>query len=225
MRIAFLTCNYPPDSLWGGDCYEAALRRYPVRPERVVKARIGIDTGKFRCVESDIEQERLAVPNSSSIVFFGGRLEAQNGVHVLCEAIPQVTARLPSTRFVFVGRDTDTAPTGGSFRQYVTNRLGDSAHFVDFVADDELIQLYSASDVCVYPALCATFGLPPVEDMACGKPVVATRVGVASELEPDASGGLTVVPPQEPRELAEALLRYPTSDQVCGTGLLRVTAG
>ena len=196
------------------DCYEAALRRYPVRQERLVKVPMGIDSAKFRYVESNIKEEKLALPSSFSIVLFVGRLEARNGVHVLCEAIPQITARLPNTRFVFVGRDTNTAPTGGSFRQYVMNRVGDSAHFIDFLPDDELVQLYSASDVCVYPALCATHGLPPVEAMACGKPVVATRVGIAPELEPHASGGLTVVPPQKPEELAEAVIRYLTSDQV-----------
>ena len=196
------------------DCYQATLRRYPVRQEEVVKVPMGIDTGKFRYVESDIKQEKLAMPTSSSIVMFVGRLEARNGVHVLCQAIPQVTARVPNTRFVFVGRDTNTAPTGGSFRQYVTNRVGDSAQFFDFLPDDELVQLYSASDVCVYPALTATFGLPPVEAMACGKPVVATAVGIAPELEPHASGGLTVVPVQAPEELAEALIGYLTLDQV-----------
>jgi glycosyltransferase involved in cell wall biosynthesis len=196
------------------DCYQAALRRYPVRQERLVKVPMGIDSAKFRYVESDIKQEKLGLPNSFSVVLFVGRLEARNGIHVLCEAIPQVTARLPNTRFVFVGRDTNTAPTGGSFRQYVTNRVGDSAQFIEFLPDDELVRLYSACDVYVYPALCATFGLTPVEAMACGKPVVATAVGVAPELEPHASGGLTVVPVQEPKELAEALIRYLASDQV-----------
>jgi glycogen(starch) synthase len=195
------------------DCYEAVLRRYPVRREKVVKVPMGIDSDKFRYVESDIKREKLALSDSSSIVLFVGRLEARNGVHVLCEAMPQVAARVPNTKFVLVGRDTNTSPTGDSFRQYVTERVADSTHFIDFLPDDELVQLYSASDVCVYPALCATFGLPPIEAMSCGKPVVATAVGILPELEPLASGGLTVVPPQEPQKLAEALVGYLTSDQ------------
>lgn len=197
------------------DSYEAVLRRYPVDHKRVVKVPLGIDTDKFRYAEPGIKQKKLGLPNSTSIVTYVGRLEARNGVHVLCQAIPQVTARLPSTRFVFVGRDTNTAPKGGSLKQHITNRVGDSAHFIDFLPDDELVQLYSASDVCVYPALSSTFGLPIAEAMACGKPVVATPVGIAPELEPCASGGLTVVAAQEPKELAEAIARYLTSPQAC----------
>ena len=193
------------------DSYEAVLRRYPVDHRRVVKVPLGIDADRFRHTESGVKQTKLGLPESVRVVIYVGRLEARNGAHVLCEAIPLVTARLPSTRFVFVGRDTNTAPKGGSFEQYITNRVGDSAHFIDFLPDDELVQLYSASDVCVYPALSSTFGLPIAEAMACGKPVVATPVGIAPELEPYASGGLTVVAVQEPRELAEAIVRYLSS--------------
>jgi glycosyltransferase involved in cell wall biosynthesis len=193
------------------DSFEAVLRRYAVDHQRVVKVPLGIDTDKFRPAEPGTTRAKLGLPNDASIVTFVGRLEARNGVHLLCQAIPQVAARLPDTRFVFVGRDTNTAPEGGSFRRHIANCVGESARFINFLPDEELVQLYSASDVCVYPALTSTFGLPIAEAMACGKPVVSTPVGIARELEPYASGGLTVVAAQEPRELAEAIVRYLTA--------------
>ena len=197
------------------DSYEAVLRRYPVDRKTVVKVPLGIDTDKFRPAEPGAGRMQLGLPKEAGVVVFVGRLEARNGVHLLCQAIPKVTDRLPDTRFVFVGRDTNTAPGGGSFRQYITRRAGDSARFIEFLSDEELVRLYSASDVCVYPALSSTFGLPIAEAMACGKPVVATPVGIAPELEPHDSGGLTVVATQEPRELAEAIVRYLTAPRAC----------
>jgi glycosyltransferase involved in cell wall biosynthesis len=203
------------------DSYEAVLRRYPVDRKTVVKVPLGIDVDKFRPAEPGTGRAKFGLPKQAGVVAFVGRLEARNGVHLLCRAIPQVTARLPDTRFVFVGRDTNTSPGGGSFRQYIADRAGDSARFIEYLSDEELVQLYSASDVCVYPALSSTFGLPIAEAMACGKPVVATPVGIAPELEPYASGGLTVVAAQEPGELAEAIVRYLTAAKACKDGIAK----
>jgi glycosyltransferase involved in cell wall biosynthesis len=203
------------------DSYEAVLRRYPVDGKTVAKVPLGIDTDKFRCGQPSIGREKLGLPEGIGVVTYVGRLEARNGVRLLCQAIPRVAARLPDTRFVFVGRDTNTAPGSGSFRRYITNRAADSAHFIEFLSDEELVQLYSASDVCVYPALSSTFGLPMAEAMACGKPVVATPVGIAPELEPYASGGLTVVAADEPEKLAEAIVRYLKAPKACKDRIAR----
>jgi glycosyltransferase involved in cell wall biosynthesis len=192
--------------------YEAVIQRSHTHPRKVAMVPIGVETGKFQFTMSDIKQ-RLGIPNSVNMVLFVGRLEYRNGVSFLCEAIPQIIERLPDTKFVLVGRDTDTAPWGGSFKHYImkkaySHNFQRDVLLIEFLPDDELVQLYSASDICVYPALTSTFGLPVVEAMACGKPVVATPVGIVPALEGQAGGGLTVVPIEEPAKLAEAIINY-----------------
>jgi glycosyltransferase involved in cell wall biosynthesis len=190
--------------------YQALIERFNVSPARIVNVGLGIDTDKFSFTQSDI-REKLEILSSTPVVLFVGRLEIRNGVHVLLQAIPQVIRSLPNTKFVFVGRDPNLAPGGGSFKDYIM-RTARSSDFesnillIDVLPDDELVQLYSASDIYVYPALSSNFGFPIAEAMACGKPVVTTPVGIVPELEYQARGGLTVVPIGEPTELAEAII-------------------
>lgn len=73
-------------------------------------------------------------------------------------------------------------------RQGLTNRV----HFTGFVADDDLPALYSAATLLAYPSLYEGFGLPVLESMACGTPVVASNQSSLLEVVGDA--GLQVNP-------------------------------
>jgi glycosyltransferase involved in cell wall biosynthesis len=64
-------------------------------------------------------------------------------------------------------------------------RLGDRVRFTGYVSDDELPALYSAAQTFLYPSFYEGFGLPPLEAMACGAPVIASN---ASSL-PEVVGG------------------------------------
>ena len=74
-----------------------------------------------------------------------------------------------------------TRPTPPSGRDCARSRspraTGDRIHFVDAVDRDTLAQYYRAADVCVVPSYYESFGLVAVEALACGTPVIATRVG------------------------------------------------
>ena len=71
--------------------------------------------------------------------------------------------------------------------------ISDRLLFTGYVGDEDLRALYSSCRVCIYPSLYEGFGLPPLEAMACGTPVITTRipslmetVGTAARLvEPD----------------------------------------
>ncbi len=190
--------------------YTQAIERLRIDPESVKIVHHAIDIQKFKYVESDI-RERLQITSDAGMVLFIGRLEARKGVHVLCEAIPEVITSMPLTKFVLVGRDTNTAPDGGSVKSYIMEQARghgflDSLVFIDFLPLEELIQLYSACDLFVLPSLYETFGLVTMEAMACGKPVVATSTGIVPELELDGENGI-MVPPGDAGALAEGLIK------------------
>lgn len=169
----------------------------------------GIDTAAYRFVLSSI-RHRLHIDQDAPLCLFVSRLQARKGLHVLAETIPDVLREFPDTRFVLVGKDTNTAPDGGSFIAYLRAQA-QKGHFLenlmllDFLPDEELVQLYSACDVFILPSLSETFGKPVLEAMACHRPVVATATGVSAELS-GASRGLVVVPPGEPQTLARAII-------------------
>jgi len=81
---------------------------------------------------------------------------------------------------------------------------GNDILFLGFVPDEDLPMLYSGSSLFVFPSLYEGFGLPLVEAMACGVPVVASNTSSIPEVVGDA--GL-LVPPTQPEAFAEAILQ------------------
>lgn len=196
------------------DLYTRAIEELHIDPGKVDRVPHAVDTAKYSYIESDV-RERLGIPRGIPLVLFVGRLEARKGVHVLCQAIPEIIGSMPSTRFVLVGRDTNT-PQGGSVKSYITKEaerrgFSDNLVLIDSMLPDELVALYSACDVFVLPSLWEGFGLVVLEALACGKPVVATSVGGAPEIGLTPPSGI-VVAPNNPKELAEALLELLSLD-------------
>jgi len=192
------------------DPYTQAIEKLHIDPEKVDIVHHAIDTNKYRFVESDT-REKLGISGDAPLVLFVGRLEARKGVHILCQAIPEIIRSIPMSKFVLVGQDTNTAPDGGSVKRYITEEAKtggfiDKLVFIDFLSADELIPLYSACDLFVLPSLQESFGLVIVEAMACGKPVVATSTGVVPELALDGESGI-MVPPGDAREFTEAMIK------------------
>jgi len=88
-------------------------------------------------------------------------------------------------------------------------RLTDKAHFLGRVPDKDLLHLYNAAGVLVHPAIYEGFGLPPLEAMACGTPVIVSNTSSLPEVIGDA--GL-LIEPENVDAWAVALWRVFTDD-------------
>jgi glycogen(starch) synthase len=190
--------------------YAQAMKKLHLDAKKIDLVPHAIDTSKYRFVASDI-RERLGIPRETPLVLLVGRLEARKGIHILGEAIPRVIQSLPLTKFVLVGQDTRTAPDGDSVKRYLMKRgkdqdFADSLLLIDFLSQEELLQLYSACDLFVQPSLHESFGLTTLEAMACGKPVVTTSTGIVPQLGLDGASGI-MVSPGDARALAEAIVK------------------
>jgi glycosyltransferase involved in cell wall biosynthesis len=83
-------------------------------------------------------------------------------------------------------------------------RLQDQVKFTVYVADADLPALYSAAEAFVYPSLYEGFGLPPLEAMACGAPVITSNVTSLPEVV--GTAGLTHAP-EDARALSQAMVK------------------
>ncbi len=92
----------------------------------------------------------------------------------------------------------------GIFETVARFGLADAVHFPGFIDDADLPVLYSLADLFVYPSMYEGFGLPPLEAMACGTPVVASAASSLPEVVGDA--GL-LVPPTDVEALAGVMAR------------------
>ncbi len=83
--------------------------------------------------------------------------------------------------------------------------------FVGYVPDSEVLSLYAQADVFVYPSLYEGFGLPVLEAMACGCPVIASNVSSLPEVVGEAA---LLVDPYDVEALAEAILTVLEDDEL-----------
>jgi len=81
--------------------------------------------------------------------------------------------------------------------------LGNRIHFTGYVDDEDLVALYSSCRVFVYPSVYEGFGLPPMEAMACGAPVIAGDIPVLRETLADSA---LLVEPLDANGLANAIV-------------------
>ncbi len=79
--------------------------------------------------------------------------------------------------------------------------------FLGFVPDADLPNLYRAARCMVYPSLFEGFGLPPIEAMACGTPVISSTRGALEEVVADAA---LVVDPENIADISRALTSLAT---------------
>ena len=89
------------------------------------------------------------------------------------------------------------------------HRLSDRVFMPGFVPDDDLVYLYSRATALVLPSLMEGFGLPAVESMACGTPVIASRAGSLPEIVGDA--GL-YFDPTDVNSISKAIEAFLTDD-------------
>lgn len=174
---------------------------------REVGGAYGLPTARFAVVPYGFEFPRRApVPRPAgapaTIVFVGGNFQ-RKGLFVLLRAMPAVLAARPDARLVVVGDSL-----GAAAARRLARRLGVASNVtfagrIDYAA---LWRLYGEAAVVTMPSLREAFGIPYLEGMSLGVPVVATACGGPDEFLRDGENAV-VVPPGDAAALADGLLR------------------
>jgi glycosyltransferase involved in cell wall biosynthesis len=154
--------------------------------------------------ESDAALARHGVEPDARFLLYVGGLSPHKNLPRLIEAFARVDD--PWLKLVLVGDLGDVFHTHVPLLRETVARLGlgDRVHFPGFVPDDDLVYLYNRAYALTQPSLMEGFGLPPVEAMACGTPVLYSRAGSLPEVVGDA--GLDF-DPTDVAAMAEALGR------------------
>lgn len=190
---------------------------YGADPRKLCIVPCGVDTDLFRPVRQVDARETLGRDQCEQLVLFVGRIEQIKGIDILLDGLGLLYQRRPDLRsqicLVVVGGaldPNDDAPETEKLedlrRRVHEHRMEDTVDFVGSVDQKRLALWYSAADVCAVPSLTESFGLVALEAMACGTPVVATRVGGLQTVVEDGESGL-LVPPGDREELSRAIER------------------
>jgi glycogen(starch) synthase len=187
---------------------EALLRRMGHARERIVRIPLWIDVAYIRQVPP---ARSVAADYPSPHDLFLGQLKERKGYDTLARAMPLVLERCPTTTFMFAGQN----PARAQHLLEIAAEGGVSGHLalLGRVDEEDKVRLMRSSDCLVYPTRYESFGLPPLEAMAAGCPVVASNIPVVNEMIQDGENGVLVAP-ESPAALAEGIVRVLTDQQL-----------
>ena len=196
---------------------------YGADPEKISVIPCGVDTRLFRPRDQETARRRLNLPGGRLLLFVG-RIERLKGIDTLLEATALLAARpgYEDLRVLIVGGDLES--TTDNPEQKRVRRLACDlglAGRVDFLgaqSQAELAYFYAAADLTIMPSHYESFGMVALESMACGTPVVASRVGGLALLVKDGETGI-LVPEEAPTTLAmqtHAILQDDAERQAMG---------
>jgi glycosyltransferase involved in cell wall biosynthesis len=157
------------------------LSLFDVPEERVVSIPAGVCEAFRPRSETAVTAVRQKYGLSPRYALTVGSLEPRKNLRTLFEAWSAVRRRASDACLVVVGR------AGRSFRSAGFRQVPQGVRLIGRVAEEDLPFLYSGAFVLLLPSLYEGFGLPLVEAMACGTPVVASNVTALPEVAGDAA--------------------------------------
>jgi mannosyltransferase len=166
----------------------------------------GIDTDTFApAPDRAALRARMGLPTQGILIGCYGRIRAQKGTDAFVQAMIKVLENYPTASAIVMGRAV------GEDESYLTSLKKDVQNaglatrilFKPEVPTDAMAEWYAALDLYVAPQRWEGFGLTPLEAMATGCPVIATRVGAFEQLIVEGSTG-SLVPPDDIAALAKA---------------------
>lgn len=177
---------------------------FDVEPDRVVAIHNGFDGGSGG--DGD-RGRRLA--GASQYLLAVGTIEPRKDHVSLVEAFGIVASRLPDLHLVIAGgRGWGAEAVDAAIAACVAR---DRIHLIGFVDDDARADLLAGASALAYPSRYEGFGLPPLEAMSAGVPVVASDLPVLREVLGDAA---ELVAPGKPDALADSIERVVADDRI-----------
>ncbi len=188
-------------SLWG------------ISDEKITVLYSGVNE-RFQPIVDDgrkIEIRKKYRLGDNPLVLAVGTVQPRKNYELLVRAFRPVAERLPHSLVIVGGKGWLTEGLAAEIdRQGLTTRV----HLAGFVDDEDLPALYSTAELFVFPSLYEGFGLPLLEAMACGVPVISSNASSLPEVVRSIEGEATILisPHDEPAWTAEMLRLLTDSD-------------
>jgi glycosyltransferase involved in cell wall biosynthesis len=180
------------------------LRFFAIPPEKVSVIYNAIDARFLGPADHDrMELVRQRYQLNHPFVLYVGNIKRHKNVERLIDAFARARPSCPDDlRLIIIGDEISKYP---ALRQAVhRHRLDKQVRFLGFQPHETLAAFYRLARVFVFPSLYEGFGLPPLEAMACGAPVVTSNVSSLPEI---AGGAALLVDPYDVDAIADGIVR------------------
>jgi glycosyltransferase involved in cell wall biosynthesis len=164
-------------------------------PQAVSKART-----IYSAASSIFHRAPRSIPRTPTFVSVA-TLERRKNLATLIDAFAIVVAAHPEVRLRLIGQSHNDR--GAVLQRLAQHRIVDSVTLEGYVTDDSLAEAYADATATVYPSLYEGFGLPILESMAAGAPVITSNCGAMREI---GGGAALLVDPLDPDSVAQAML-------------------
>ena len=150
------------------------IERYGIDPDKVITVHNAVDIEDY-----ETEEHYYKKNVDEKIVTFLGRITFQKGPDYFVEAAAKVLKKYENVRFVMAGR--------GDMMHRMIKRvaklgISNKFHFAGFLHGEDVIHMFSISDVYVMPSVSEPFGISPLEAMRSSVPVIISKQSGVSEI-------------------------------------------
>jgi len=188
------------------------LLLYPNAEGRVKVIHNAVDPS-FQRLENppsrDLFLEDFNMPDAPFLLFVGS-LRRKKNVGTLLDAFESMLEKgIGNLNIVLLG--VKGAAWGDVRERIELSRLEKRVFVPGFVSDSDLLCFYNLAEIVVYPSLFEGFGLPPLEAMACGTPVITTYGGAIPEIVEDAA---LLVEPRDVEGLRDAIITLHNNEAI-----------
>lgn len=165
------------------------IKEYGIPEKKIVIVHDGIDVNKFKPFDANKFRKKLGISKRERVIVSSGRIGKQKGYHLIIEILPELLKHF-DTKLIIVG-------TGDYIENLkkLANKTGvsDKVIFVGKATDENMVKYYNLADIFVFPTLrIEAFGIVVAEAMACGKPVITTRIGGIPTVVDDNENGFLI---------------------------------
>jgi len=183
------------------------VNRIGISPDRIYVAPLAYNP-QIHYVDKDAQVlEELGI--TGPFILYLGALDYRKGIETIVTAFEDIKSRCKDLKLVLAG---GTTPIYSSMvKEIKKSKHIDDIIFTGFVTDDQKRVLLSSAEAFLFPSEYEGFGLPVLEAMACGAPVITTNVSSLPEVGGDAA---LYVEPKQPEELAVAIEKMLSSESL-----------
>lgn len=160
---------------------------YKINKDKIVVTHLATSEIYKQVDEKLVEETKEKFGIKGNYLLTVGNLQPRKNMVRLINSYTEIKSNNPefNLKLVIVGKKA--WKFDGIFKTVNSANLNDEVILTDYVSDYELVNLYNGAEIFIYPSIFEGFGLPVIEAMACGTPVITSNLSSLPEVAGDAA--------------------------------------
>ncbi|ADZ09219.1 glycosyl transferase group 1 [Methanobacterium lacus] len=177
--------------------------------ERIEIVSVAVDHKVYHPKRDKTILKRFNIPENQKTILYVGSETPRMNLDFLLKSLSKLKKTYPDFKLIKVGDPQSFGAREHFLNTIKATGLEKNVIFTGYVAEEELPKWYNAADLLVYPCLYAGFGVPPLEAMACGTPVITSNTSSLPEVVGNAG---VMVDPNDTDAMSKSMFEVLTNE-------------